>query len=44
MTPNQLGLIFADYLYRHHNQRGVIVRTLPTSRGMDRLARRLAAL
>ncbi|MFC1624710.1 transaldolase family protein, partial [Candidatus Omnitrophota bacterium] len=43
LTPNQLGLVFAHYLYHHKGERGRVVRTLPTSRSLDRFAERVGA-
>ncbi len=41
LTPNDLGLIKAHYLYHSRGVRGVLVRTLPTSSRLDRFARRV---
>src|SRR5207245_6724899 len=42
MSPNELGLIFAHYLYAQ-GERGSMVRTLPTTRSLDRFARKTGA-
>ncbi len=39
LSPNDLGLAFAAYLHMHRLEGGRIVRTLPTTRLLDRLAR-----
>jgi len=41
ITPNEIGLCFAEGLYAS-GERGVVVRTLPTTRGLDLFARRMA--
>ncbi|MFH1783165.1 MAG: 6-phosphofructokinase [Candidatus Omnitrophota bacterium] len=39
LGPKDLGLIFVHYLYHEKGVRGVIVRTLATSRSVDRFAK-----
>lgn len=41
LTPNELGIIKAHYLWTHLGERGILVRTLPSTRLLDRLARKL---
>ncbi|MBI4396972.1 MAG: fructose-bisphosphatase class II, partial [Elusimicrobia bacterium] len=41
ITPNQLGLIFAHYLYHQYGVRGTVVRSLPSTRGLDRFYQRM---
>jgi phosphomannomutase len=38
ITPNEIGLIFAHYLYSK-GERGAVVRTLPTTHTLDRFAK-----
>lgn len=38
ISPNELGLIFAHYLYERKGERGVVVRTIPTTHSLDRFA------
>jgi len=40
ITPNEIGLIIAHYLLEHKGEEGYVVRTLPTTRMLDRLARK----